>query len=132
MKSGKKVCNELKEVRKQIAIANGIKYNPTECTHTGDCLGTCAKCEEEVKYIENELNLRRMLGKAVIVTGLGLSVASCVPGCSSKVQGIVPGDNQTNVVDSNEIVLMGEVPMEVDSITNEVITFPQIDDFENK
>lgn len=81
MERGKKVCNELKAIRKQIADANGIEYNPTECTHQGECKGTCPKCESEVRYIENQLDLRRKLGKAVVIAGLGLSVASC--SCSS-------------------------------------------------
>lgn len=84
MKDGKKVCNELKAVRKQIADANGIEYNPTECTHQGECLGTCPKCESEVRYLENELNMRRLLGKAVVVAGLGLAVSSCA--CSPEVE----------------------------------------------
>lgn len=81
MERGKKLCNELKAIRKQIADANGIEYSPNECTHQGDCKGTCPKCEAEMRYIENELNMRRILGKAIVVAGLGLSVASC--SCSS-------------------------------------------------
>ena len=77
MLNGKKVCNELKYVRKQIADANEIEYNPTECSHQGECQGTCPKCEAEVRYLENELNMRRIIGKAIVVAGLGLSVASC-------------------------------------------------------
>lgn len=99
MKNGKKVCNELKAVRKQIADANGIEYNPTECTHQGECLGTCPKCESEVRYLENELNMRRILGKAVVVAGLGLSVASC-SGCSSSGDEVVAGYSGTQDIDT--------------------------------
>lgn len=81
MERGKKLCNELKAIRKQIADANEIEYSPNECTHQGECKGTCPKCEAEMRYIENELNMRRILGKAIVVAGLGLSVASC--SCSS-------------------------------------------------
>ncbi len=77
MKSGRKVCNELKAIRQSIADANGIEYTPNECTHEGECAGTCPACEQEVKYLENQLGMRRMLGKAVVVAGLSLSVASC-------------------------------------------------------
>ena len=52
MKQGKKICKTLKEIRLQVARANDIPYEPTECNHKGDCLGTCPKCEEEVRYIE--------------------------------------------------------------------------------
>ena len=79
MKRGKYVCKTLKAIRKQVADANEIQYEPTECTYEGDCLGTCPKCEQEVRYIERQLNIRRALGKAVSVAGvamgLGLSAA---------------------------------------------------------
>ena len=73
MKQGKKICKTLKAIRQQIADANGISYAPTPCTHKGDCAGTCPACEAEVRYIENELNARRLLGKAVVVAGLSMS-----------------------------------------------------------
>lgn len=109
MENGKKVCNELKEVRKQIALANDIEYKSTECIHTGDCAGTCAKCEEELRYIERELNLRRMLGKAVVVTGLGLSVATCMSGCTSMVRGYMVKKANSSNVDTNEMVMIDAV-----------------------
>ena len=73
MKQGKKICKTLKEIRLQVARANDIPYEPTECKHKGDCLGTCPKCEEEVRYIEQQLDVRRMLGKAVKVAGVSVS-----------------------------------------------------------
>ena len=82
MTKGKTICNELKRIRKQIADANEIDYEPRECNHQGECLGTCPACESEVRYIEKQLDLRRQLGKAVAVVGLsaGLFVMT---GCSS-------------------------------------------------
>lgn len=80
MKRGKYVCETLKTVRKQIADANDIKYEPRECTHEGDCLGTCPACEAEVKYIERELDIRRKLGKAVAVVGVSAGLAG-LSGC---------------------------------------------------
>lgn len=70
MYRGKSICNTLKAIRKRIADANGILYSPVECHHEGDCLGTCPACEAEVRYIEKELNLRRMAGRAVTIMGL--------------------------------------------------------------
>ena len=71
---GKDTCKKLKEIRLQIARANGIDYAPRECTHKGPCLGTCPMCEQEVSYLERMLKLRRQLGKAVAVAGVALSV----------------------------------------------------------
>lgn len=74
MERGKETCRALKDLRQRIADANGIAYTPTECHHKGDCAGTCPACEAEMQYIEQQLSLRRMLGKAVVVAGLSLGV----------------------------------------------------------
>ncbi len=52
-------------MRRKIAEANNIPLRDRECTHTGDCAGTCPYCESEVRYLERELSKRRALGKAV-------------------------------------------------------------------
>ncbi len=77
MKRGKRICNELKAVRRRIADENGIELNQTECTHTGDCRGTCPKCEAEVRYLEQTLIRRVAAGRAATVAGLTLSLAAC-------------------------------------------------------
>ncbi|MBP5680900.1 MAG: energy transducer TonB [Bacteroidales bacterium] len=76
MNHGKKICAHLKVVRKQIADANDIPYEITECPHQGPCAGTCPKCESELRYIENQLTLRRAAGKAVSLVGLSLGISS--------------------------------------------------------
>ena len=76
MNHGKKICEHLKVVRKQIADANDIPYEMTECTHQGPCAGTCPKCESELRYIENQLTLRRAAGKAVSLVGLSLGIST--------------------------------------------------------
>lgn len=76
MEPGKQKCRILKQIRKQIADANGILYIIEECPHKGDCLGTCPKCEEEVSYLEAQLQERRRLGKAVSVLGVSAGLAS--------------------------------------------------------
>ena len=80
MTRGKSICNVLKTIRKQVADANEIKYEPRECHHQGECRGTCPACEAEVRYLESQLSIRRQLGKAVAIIGIsaGLSVlTSC-------------------------------------------------------
>ena len=76
MKRGKQICETLKGIRSEIARANGIDYHPTECTHEGDCAGTCPKCESELRWLERQLSLRRKLGKAVKVAGVILAVGA--------------------------------------------------------
>ena len=75
---GKKKCKILKEIRKQIAKDNDITYVTAECKHQG----TCPKCEAEVRYLEAELEKRRMAGKQVVVAGIAAAMmmsASCTP-----------------------------------------------------
>ncbi len=74
MKKGKKICETLKAIRRDIAVANEIDYMPTECTHEGDCAGTCPKCESETRWLERQLRNRQALGKAVVVAGLSLAL----------------------------------------------------------
>ena len=76
MKQGRHTCNTLKAIRKQIAEANDIEYEPVECTHQGDCAGTCPACEAEVRYLEGELSKRSRLGKKVAVVGIAAGMAS--------------------------------------------------------
>lgn len=73
MKHGKSVCNTLKQIRLDIARANGIDYVPAPCSHDGDCAGSCPACESEVEYLEREISRKRSLGKTVLVAGVGLT-----------------------------------------------------------
>ena len=73
MKKGKRTCEILKDVRRKIAQENDIPLAECECTHEGDCRGTCPYCESEVRYLERELSKRRALGKAVTVAGIAVS-----------------------------------------------------------
>jgi TonB family protein len=74
MAKGKQTCKILKEIRKQIAEENDIELVVSECTYQGDCLGTCPKCEAEVRYLERELEKRQRLGKAAVVAGLSVGL----------------------------------------------------------
>ena len=76
MEKGKRTCNVLKAVRLQIAKANEIKFEPHECHHEGPCAGTCPACEAEVKYLEQQLQMRRVLGRAVVLTGIAAGLTS--------------------------------------------------------
>ena len=83
MARGKSICSVLKTIRKQVADANEIKYEPRECHYEGECRGTCPACEAEVRYIERQLDIRRQLGKAVAVVGISAGL-SALSGCGDK------------------------------------------------
>ena len=82
MSRGKSTCKVLKEVRRKIADTNDIPLQERECTHTGDCAGTCPYCESEVRYLERELSKRKSLGKAVAVAGIAFSAVT-MAGCAT-------------------------------------------------
>ena len=81
MAKGKQTCKILKEIRKQIAAENDIELVVSECTYQGDCLGTCPKCEAEVRYLERELEKRQRMGKAAIFAGMTIGTAITAAGC---------------------------------------------------
>ena len=86
MAKGKQTCKILKEIRKQIAEENDIELVVSECTYQGDCLGTCPKCEAEVRYLERELEKRQRLGKAAVFAGMTLGTAITAASCGPLVQ----------------------------------------------
>lgn len=82
MLPGKKKCKILKQIRQEIARANDIELVTSECKHKGDCKGTCPKCEEELLYLESELEQRRNAGKKVSVASiLAGAILTALPGC---------------------------------------------------
>ena len=103
MAKGKTTCRILKEIRRQIAEANDIEYVVEECQYKGDCKGTCPKCEAEVKYLENQLHKRQMLGKAVVVAGLSLGVIPAMAQ-SAQVADSVVAQSSMCLLDTNIVV----------------------------
>lgn len=132
MERGKRTCNVLKEVRLQIAKANEIKYEPHECHHEGPCAGTCPACEAEVKYLEQQLQIRRMLGRAVMLTGIAAGLSSLTACGQSKLpKGCENDSTETELAgdvavegymepepeEEQEEIVRGKMPAPVDTIT---------------
>ncbi len=97
--TGRKICDALKQVRLQIARAGGIDYTPRECSHQGECLGTCPACEAEKRQLEDSLRAKwgnkfatRVAGVAVVAGALSLT--SC--GKPQVLQGDVPMRDTTH------------------------------------
>lgn len=71
--TGKEKCKLLRQIRKEIAETNGIVYITSECTYEGDdCRGTCSKCDEEIAYLDAELNRKIADGELITLSGLSL------------------------------------------------------------
>lgn len=78
MNKGKSTCKFLKDIRRRIADANGIRYAPKECNYEGECKGTCPACEAEVRYLEGELKRKQRNGFAVKVGGVAAGLCVMV------------------------------------------------------
>ena len=111
MDRGKQTCKILKQIRKQIADANGIEYAVSECKYKGECLGTCPRCEEEVRYIEEELRSRRILGKAVVLAGISMNVLS------ANAAGVAP----INEIENTDSIVVSD-SLSTDSIRTKIDT----------
>lgn len=146
MARGKQTCKILKEIRMQIADANGIEFVTSECRYKGDCLGTCPKCEAEVCYLEQQLRACSLAGKAVTLAGIsaGLILLSGCNGTSSnKSSNTLQGEpsapiEQIDTVDS--LAKEGELPPVEDVVSvkkseidpNEVVIVGEMPDSTNK
>lgn len=109
--TGKNKCKILKDIRKAIAEANEIEYVTTECKFKGECKGTCPKCESEVRYLESELEKRRMCGKTIAVSGVAAAMifsSGCVLSENHQSEEALMGDiafsaSSENTESSNEV-----------------------------
>ena len=107
MARGKQTCKILKEIRRQIAEVNGIEFVTSECRFKGDCLGTCPKCEAEVRYLEQQLHARTLAGKAIVLAGI--SAASLAM--------LMPMTSQALTLQEPQNILKGSIPVMADTIT---------------
>jgi TonB family protein len=117
---GKKICKTLKEIRQQIAKNNDITLITSECHYKGECKGTCPKCEAEVRYLENELNKRRQLGKAVAIAGISLGLLGSFTECFAQ--------QKTDKTNSDHKILTDTITPIDNKIYNSFID----DDIDNK
>lgn len=102
--NGKSKCKILKDIRKQIAQSNDIKYVTSECKYQGDCAGTCPKCEAELRYLEEELSKRQRAGKTLAVAGIAAAMVVGMSACTidrttSQLKGEIPFLTEEVLVD---------------------------------
>ena len=107
MARGKQTCKILKEIRRQIAEANGIEFATSECRYKGDCLGTCPKCELEVRYLEKQLRARSLAGKAVALAGIS----------AASIAMLMPISTEAQTIQEPQNLLKGSIPVMADTIT---------------
>ena len=100
MVKGKSTCKLLKDIRQQIADANGISYQPKECHHKGDCAGTCPACEEEIRYLERELRARKGNGFGMKVAGIAAGICATVMPMTAAAQSVKPDSTANRPVNT--------------------------------
>jgi len=100
MVKGKSTCKLLKDIRQQIADANGISYQPKECHHKGDCAGTCPACEEEIRYLESELKARKGNGFGMKVAGIAAGICATVMPMTAVAQAVKPDSTANRSVNT--------------------------------
>lgn len=128
MVRGKQTCKILKEIRRQIAEANDIEFATSECRYKGDCLGTCPKCEAEVRYLEQQLRARSLAGKAIALAGISAASLAMLMPMTSEAHiptdiKTLPGDSIVAThVDSVKVKGKAKYTTDVDStVTEELI-----------
>ena len=131
MAKGKSTCKLLKDIRQQIAEANGISYQPKECHHKGDCAGTCPACEEEIRYLERELKARKGNGFGMKVAGIAAGICATVMPMTAAAQ-TVKSDRTANP----PVQTTKKAPIKVvdlsDSCASPVVVRGMVIDEENK
>ena len=131
MAKGKSTCKLLKDIRQQIADANGISYRPIECQHKGDCTGTCPACEEEIRYLERELKARKGNGFGMKVAGIAAGICATVMPMTAAAQAVKPDSTANRPVQTTKKAPIKVVDLS-DSCASPVIVRGMVIDAENK
>ena len=131
MVKGKSTCQLLKDIRQQIADANGISYQPKECHHKGDCAGTCPACEEEIRYLERELKACKGNGFGMKVAGIAAGICATVMPMTAAAQAVKPDSTANPPVHTAKKGDVKVVDLS-DSCASPVVVRGMIIDEENK
>ena len=131
MAKGKSTCKLLKDIRQQIADANGISYRPKECQHKGDCAGTCPACEAEIRYLERELKARKGNGFGMKVAGIAAGICATVMPMTAAAQAVKPDSTANSPVQTTKKAPIKVVDLS-DSCASPVIVRGMVIDEENK
>lgn len=86
--AGKDKCEFLKGIRKRMAEANGIPYEPRECTYEGECTGTCPFCEKEAAELMEKLKEKEAKGAIIETDHIGIDAIQ-----SMRIKSMDEGDN---------------------------------------
>ena len=131
MTKGRSACKLLKDIRQQIADANGISYQPKECHYKGDCAGTCPACEEEIRYLERELKARKGNGFGMKVAGIAAGICATVMPMTAAAQAVKPDSTANPPVQTTKKAPIKVVDLS-DGCASPVVVRGMVIDEENK
>lgn len=97
-KMNKAKCKELKQMRKEMAEQLGVLLHQRECTYEGFCTGTCPKCKQEEKILNEAIKQQKKQGKNLVTStryaaaGIVLAATVTLSGCGKEQTEILTGD----------------------------------------
>ena len=113
---GKEKCRILRQIRQEIAEKNDIEFVTSECKYQGECRGTCPKCEAELKYLEAEMEKRRVRNRRIALAGISVGTILALSGCAS-----------VDRIRAAVVKPTGEP--EIEELTGEVAPEPELDGY---
>lgn len=101
-------CKQLKDIRRNMAIELGISLNQSECQNKEYCSGTCKKCKEEEKLLNDAIEKQQHKVKswkkktmvANLLVATTLTMSSCTPNNNDNIT--ISGDVQWSEEDENQ------------------------------
>ena len=117
-------CRKLKAIRKRLADTLDVELYQRECTNSAGCTGTCPKCAQEEKKLNDALLKRGAVG--AVAAALSLGLAGCTPADLAKLaetMSRLPGINRGSGTQNNPQVRETAAPEtepEIDDLTGEV------------
>lgn len=73
IRKGKRKCDMLREIRRQVCKLNGLVYNERECTLPDcGCNGTCPVCDAQLRHINRQLEEKAIRGESICYEGLNV------------------------------------------------------------
>ncbi len=108
--TGKQKCEMLRNIRKEIAQKNGIEYLSADCTHQGDCPGTCPKCDVEVRFLEYELNRKAQKGETISIIGINEDIVKMIEQVEDAVGNSIETDDTNDQPETFTATGMDEEP----------------------
>lgn len=116
MDINKEKCKKLKQIRKKLADTLNIDLHQRECTYEGACSGTCPKCKQEERQLNEAILRKTALAAGVVTMTVGLT------GCIQETEGVLPMPIEPS---TTEETLSGEVeyipPEDIEGGLEEVI-----------